>query len=90
MADDMSPETTNQSTSVRNSAADDDVAQSAGAGAAAIDANPLESLEEARRAAAGEAPNASGGPAPSDTEMHIPSSSDPCATDIPSANMPSP
>lgn len=69
---------------------DDDRAQSAGARAAKIDSDPLESLEEARRAAAGEGPNASGGPAPSDTEMHIPSTSDPHATDIPSANMPSP
>jgi hypothetical protein len=67
-----------------------EVADNPGARAAATDSNPLISLEEARNAAAGEGPNASGGPATSTSEEHVPSTSEPFATDIPSANMPNP
>jgi hypothetical protein len=67
-----------------------EVADNAGARTAAINANPKISLEEAANAAAGEGPNASGGTAPSDTEIHIPSTSDPFATDLPTANTPDP
>jgi hypothetical protein len=68
----------------------EDVAQNAGARAAAIDADPNISVEEARNAAAGEGPNASGGPAPSTTESYVPSTSNPNATSIPTANAPDP
>lgn len=67
-----------------------EVADNAGARAAAINHNPEISLEEGRNAAAGEGPNASGSGAPSDAEDHIPSTSEPYATDIPSANAPDP
>lgn len=76
--------------SVQAKAELEEVADNAGARAAAIDANPKISLVEAENAAAGEAPNASGSSAPSDTEFHIPSTSEPVATDIPTANTPDP
>ena len=68
----------------------EDVNQNAGARVAAIDSDPKISLEEARNANAGEGPTGSGGQAPSTTEEHIPSTSEPFATDIPSANAPEP
>ena len=68
----------------------EDVNQNPGARTAAIDSNPEISLEEARNANAGEGPTGSGGQAASTTEAHIPSSSEPFATDIPSANAPEP
>lgn len=46
--------------------------------------------DDASRARAGESSNASGGPTPSTTEEHIPSTSEPYATDLPSANTPDP
>lgn len=52
--------------------------------------NPTKGLEEARNAAAGEAPNAAGGSFSSVVEDEVPSTSSPEATSIPSANTPSP
>ncbi len=49
-----------------------------------------EQAEQARNAREGKAPNASGGAAPSETEFHIPSVSDPEATDIPTSGAPHP
>lgn len=67
----------------------EDVADNAGARTAATNNNPEISLQEARNAAAGEGPNASGSTAPSSAEWHIPSTSEPYATNIPTANAPS-
>jgi hypothetical protein len=47
--------------------------------------DPESSLEEARNAAEGKAKNAAGSSASSTAEEHIPSNSDPEATDLPSA-----
>lgn len=68
----------------------EEVAQNAGARTAATNSDPTIALEEARNANAGEGPTGSGGSAPSTVEEHIPSTSDPFATDIPSANAPDP
>jgi hypothetical protein len=53
----------------------------------AVEANhdPQSSLEEGRNAAEGKTPNASGSSASSTAEEHIPSNSDPEATDLPTA-----
>ena len=53
---------------------------------ARLNADPSISLEEGRKAAAGESDNASGSVAPSTTQEHVPSTSDPNATDIPSSD----
>ena len=53
---------------------------------ARLNADPSISLEEGRKAAAGESGNASGSVAPSTAEEHVPSTSDPNATDIPSSD----
>lgn len=66
-----------------------EVADNAGARTAATNSNPEISLEEAKNAAAGEGPNASGSTAPSSAEWHISSTSEPYATNIPTANAPS-
>lgn len=68
----------------------DDSTRNSGDRTAAINADPTISLEEARNAAAGEAPNASGGPADSTVKDHVPSTSDPEPTDLPSSNTPVP
>ena len=81
----MTNETTDDSREIL-----EDVADNAGDRTAAINSNPKISLEEARNAAAGEGPTGSGGTAPSTAEEHIPSESDPDATDIPSANASNP
>lgn len=57
---------------------------------AEIDRDPSVALEEARNAAEGKSPNASGGSASSTAEEHIPSSSEPHASDLPSGNQPNP
>ena len=44
--------------------------------------------EQARNAREGKTPNASGGGAFTDAEFHIPSVSDPEATDLPTSSMP--
>jgi hypothetical protein len=67
----------------------EEVAQNPGARIAAIRANPQISQEEAENAAAGESPNASG-MGPSTAEAHVPASSDPEATDLPTSNAPDP
>ncbi|WP_416666307.1 hypothetical protein [Egbenema bharatensis] len=59
--------------------------QSPGQRLAEINENPKISLEEARNANEGKGPNASGSAGSSDAEEHIPSSSDPEATDLPTA-----
>jgi hypothetical protein len=46
--------------------------------------------EQARNAREGKTPNASGGAASTDAEFHIPSISDPEATDLPTSSMPHP
>jgi imidazolonepropionase-like amidohydrolase len=68
----------------------EEVADNAGARTAATNANPEIGLEEAKNAAAGEGPNASGSTAPSTAEWHIPSTSDQYASQMPSANSPNP
>jgi hypothetical protein len=68
----------------------DSVAQNAGARTTATNNDPSISLKEGENAAAGEGPNASGGSAPSTVEEHIPSTSSPESTDIPTANVPNP
>ena len=68
----------------------EDVADYPGARATALDQNPKTSKEEARNANAGEGPNAAGGGYPSVAEDHVPSSSDPEASDLPTANSPYP
>lgn len=68
----------------------EDVADNAGARTAATNSNPEISLQEARNAAAGEGPNAAGGTSPSSSELHVRGTSDPEATDIPTANNPNP
>jgi len=68
----------------------EEVANNAGARTTATNSNPDISLQEARNAADGEGSNASGGPAPSTSEQHVPSRSDPYATDMPTANNPNP
>jgi hypothetical protein len=63
-----------------------DPAQSPGAKAAQIAADPSVSLEEAKAAAAGEPENASGSVAPSTAAENTASISDPEASDIPSSD----
>jgi hypothetical protein len=67
----------------------EEVADNPGARTAAIHQNPELMQQEARNAAAGEGPNAAGGPGiASEAEDHVPSRSDPEATDLPTANSP--
>lgn len=66
----------------------EEVADNAGARTAATNSNPEISLEEAKNAAHGEGPNASGSTAPSTAELDVPSTSDPYASQMPSANSP--
>lgn len=68
----------------------EEVADNSGMKAAAIDSDPNTSLEEARNAAAGEAPNASGSVASSSVEDYVPSRSNPHPTNIPSTDHPLP
>ncbi|QYO63456.1 hypothetical protein [Leptolyngbya sp. 7M] len=68
----------------------EEIAENPGMRAAAIHSDPTISLEEARNAAAGEAPNAAGSVADSTVEGHVPSTSDPYPTDIPSTDHPLP
>lgn len=63
----------------------EEVADNAGARTAAIHADPTLSLEAARNAAAGEGPNSAGSTSPDDSENYVPSTSDPEASDLPSA-----
>jgi len=67
-----------------------EVAQNSGARAAAIDANPKISLEEARNAAAGESPNALGSGGFNPDEDKVPANSEAEATEINTTDMPSP
>lgn len=50
-----------------------------------VNSNPERSLEEARNANEGKTTNAAGSVAPSTAEEHVPSRSDPDASDLPSA-----
>jgi hypothetical protein len=68
----------------------EEIAENPGMRAAALRANPSLSLEEARNAAAGETPNAAGGPAGSSGEDYVSSISDPNPTNIPSTDHPLP
>lgn len=52
--------------------------------------NPQASLEKAKDAAEGKSSNASGGQAPSTVQEHVPSTSDPNPTDLPSTDHPLP
>ena len=52
--------------------------------------SPQTSLEKARNAAEGKDDNASGGTASSTAQEHIPSNSDPEASDLPSSGRPVP
>lgn len=73
-----------------NGTMSEEVADNPGMRAAAINSDPSISLEEARNAAAGEAPNASGSSASSSVEDYVPSRSDPHPTNIPSTDHPLP
>lgn len=77
-----SPEETELENTDLNS---EEVTQNAGARSAATNVDPRVSLEEARNATEGKATNAAGSVAPSTAEEHIPSTSDPNATDLPTA-----
>ncbi|HIK14096.1 MAG TPA: hypothetical protein IGS53_02155 [Leptolyngbyaceae cyanobacterium M33_DOE_097] len=66
----------------------EEVAQNPGARAAAIAQNPALSLEEARNAAEGKAPNAAGSISPDEAENYVPGTSDPNPSSIPTANAP--
>ncbi|MBD2256196.1 hypothetical protein [Pseudanabaena sp. FACHB-2040] len=68
----------------------DEVADNPGARLAAMNANPALGNVEAANAVEGEGPNASGSVGASNAQEHVPSTSDPDATDIPSANAPEP
>jgi len=68
----------------------EDVAENSGSRTAAIKNNPQIGLEEARNASEGKKPNAAGGGAPSTVEDHVPSSSDPNPSDLPSTDHPRP
>lgn len=68
----------------------EEVADNPGARAAAINAHPELSQIEAENAVAGEGPNASGSSASSTAEEHVPSNSEPYASDLPTANTPDP
>jgi hypothetical protein len=59
--------------------------ENSGVRAAEINQNPNISLEEGRNAAEGKGTNAAGGSASSTAEEHVPSTSDPNASDLPSA-----
>lgn len=66
----------------------EDRSQDSGDRSAQANTNPEEVLEKSRRASEGKAPNSSGSVASSSVEEHIPGTSDPDATDIPTANRP--
>ena len=69
----------------------EEVADNPGARTAAIHQNPALMQQEARNAAAGEGPNGAGGSgASSEAEDYVPSSSDPEASKLPTANSPHP
>ncbi|PSB08488.1 hypothetical protein C7B61_17715 [filamentous cyanobacterium CCP1] len=79
---DSTDNSTNQSS---NEAEQDANEQTPGERLAAINSNPKISLEEARNANEGEAPNAAGSSASSSAEGHVPSSSDPESSDLPTS-----
>lgn len=65
---------------------DEAIDQNAGARSAEVDSDPKRSLEAARNANEGKGHNGTGGAvAPNTVEDHVPSSSEPEATDIPTA-----
>jgi len=68
----------------------EEVAENPGMRAAAINTDPTIALEEARNAAAGESPNASGSSASSSAEDYVPGRSDPRPTHLPSTDHPLP
>jgi hypothetical protein len=63
----------------------EDIEQNPGARTAEINSNPQQSLAETRNAAKGNKPNAAGGNASSTPEDHVPSSSDPEPSDLPTS-----
>ncbi|WP_088893660.1 hypothetical protein [Leptolyngbya ohadii] len=79
----MADQTTEQGKDIRENF---DPAQSPGAKAAQVAADPSISLEEAKNAAAGEDDNGAGSVAPSTAAEHVPSLSDPEGSDIPSSD----
>lgn len=62
-----------------------DTEQNTGARMAEVDSDPQRSLEETKNAAAGEGPTGAGGSVPNTVDEHVPSTSDPEATDLPTA-----
>lgn len=69
----------------RQESVEEETVDNSGVRAAEINHNPDISLEEGRNAAEGEGPNAAGGSASSTAEEHVPSTSDPNSSDLPSA-----
>jgi hypothetical protein len=65
-------------------------AQTPGMKTAMINSDPTISLEEARRATAGEGSNAAGSTSPSTAEDYVPSNSDPNPSNLPSTDHPMP
>lgn len=63
----------------------EEIAQNPGARAAEINHNPAVTDEETKNAGAGEGPNGAGSVAPSTAEDHVPSTSDPEPSDLPSS-----
>jgi hypothetical protein len=59
--------------------------QNPGVRLAEINSNPNISLEEARNANEGKAPNASGSAGASEAEEHVPGTSDPESSDLPTS-----
>jgi hypothetical protein len=80
--DGANDETNDQSTSEED--------QTPGMKAAMINSDPTISLEEARRATAGEESNGAGSTAPSTAEDYVPSNSDPNPSNLPSTDHPMP
>ena len=63
----------------------EEVAQNSAERAVDANHNPQSALEEGRNAAEGKSPNAASGSGSSTAEGHVPSNSDPNASDLPSA-----
>jgi hypothetical protein len=75
---------TNQSDQ-SNKQATENLDENSGVRSANVNANPQQSLEEARNANEGKGSNASGSVASSTAEEYVPGTDDPEASDLPSA-----
>lgn len=71
-----------------NKSMSEERSEDSGERSAQANMNPEEVLEKGRRAAEGKGPNSSGSVASSSVEEHVPGTSDPNPTDIPTANRP--